>query len=108
MRKIKLVEWNIDGAKPGEKDKEDLAQVLQALMKMIPVQNMPRGFDQFRTFNKIHKAFDNAEKSRELILEDAEYSFIKNLVTNFIPAHWSILEKRMEEMEKFMNLEAEQ
>lgn len=107
MRKIKLIEWDVDGNKPGEKVKEDLAIVLKAFLGTIPPQNMPRGFDQFRSFNKINKAFDTANKSRELVLENTKYMFIRTLINKFIPAQWSMKEERSEEVEKFMDLQAE-
>lgn len=106
MRKIKVVEWEVT-EEGGKKAKEDIVKILKAFLGTIPPQNMPRGFDQFRIFNKLHKSFDKAKESKELILEDLEYLFIKSLVDKFIPSTWGGLEGRTVEIEKFMNLKPE-
>lgn len=91
MRKIKIGRWKevveIDGKK-----QENEANLLSALNWLLTNKNpatMPKGFDQFRLFHKINKAFEKADKSGTLILEEPEYKFLKGVIETDIPAIWA-------------------
>lgn len=104
MRKIKIKEkWK---EKAGEKDIEvSLIEGLNALISAKDPKDMPRGLDKARMFNRLIKAFDEAKKSDELILEETDYSFLKKTIEEGIPAEWGRNDKMMSEVENFMSAE---
>ncbi len=88
MRRILVKEW--DTKTPDGKDvKEDLLIVLSVLVQMKKPEELPRGFEQFTLFRKISSAFDKAKETKELILEEPEYKFLKNTIVKDIPMQWS-------------------
>ena len=77
MRKIKVMKWDAIDVK-GNKSDEDTVMVLHLLINAKNAKNpddMPRGLDKFRLFNRLALAFDKANETGELVLEEAEYNF---------------------------------
>jgi len=89
MRKIQVVKWSVKNAE-GKEVGESILDALSALLRDMNPDRMPRGLDNFRTFSKIDKAFKLADESNELILEEAEYAFLKSIVERNIPSVWAM------------------
>lgn len=86
MRSIEVSKWkvNIDG----KEVEETLLSALSVLISMKKPEEMPRGLDKFRLYNRLAKAFEKAEETDVLELEEAEYLFLKSTIENDIPSIW--------------------
>lgn len=114
MRKIKLEKWksrvpkyDTDGKTVvgyGEAD-EDLLIALNVLIANKKPEEMPRGLDKFRTFNRLSKAFDKADKSRVLELEEVDYKFLKETIEKDIPSAWGMNQNISKAIEDFLSAE---
>lgn len=109
MRKIKVGKWTEPVNEEGKLAEREvtLLNVLSILVNNKKPEDMPRGFDKFRMFSKITKAFEKAEKNDVLELEDAEYLFLKKTVESDIPATWGSNPKILEAVEAFMEAKGE-
>jgi len=114
MRKIKIETWKSkspiyeDGKIVGTEDKdENLLDALNVLIGNKKPEEMPRGVDKFRTFSRLAKAFDNAEKTKVLELEEADYKFLKDTVEKDVPASWGMNENIMKAIELFLETKSE-
>lgn len=98
MRKIGLKTWQENG---------NDATIINALTALIANQDpreLPKGIDQFRTFNRIGKAFEKADKSKVwLELEEGDYLFLKGMVEKKIPSTWGMIGGLSDAMEEFMD-----
>lgn len=98
MRKIKIESWKAslpikdkDGnITKREEIEENLLMALNVLIGMKDQNTMPKGLDSFRIFNKIATAFDNADKTKILELEEREYIFLKDLIEKDVPSSWGL------------------
>lgn len=111
MRKIKIETWKAtipvygDDGKTIVDTKEVDENILVAINNLVggkKPEDMPRGIDKYRLFNRIGKAFDKAEKGGELILEDQDYDFLKKTVESDVPAAWGMNKNLFAELEKFL------
>ena len=115
MRKIKIETWKSNVPKlddsgniiPGEvKEKdEDLLMVLNVLIANTKPEDMPRGLDNFRLFGRLSKAFDKADETKILELEEVDYSFLKGMIEKDAPAIWGMNENILKAVEAFLNAE---
>jgi len=98
MRQIKIETWksqlpvkddegNIVDSK--EMD-ENLLMAFNVLIGSKNPKDIPKGIDAFRIFNKIAQAFDDAEKTGILKLEEREYDFLKETIENDVPSQWAM------------------
>jgi len=87
MRQIPIVNWAIK-MPDGTEGTENLLAVLSALITMKKPEELPRGFEQFKMFTKLTKAFEKAEQTQVLELEEKEYKFLNDAVLKEIPAVW--------------------
>ncbi len=111
MRKIKLDKWKSNVPIYGEdgttivgteeKD-EDLLIALNVLIANKKPEEMPRGLDKFRTFSRIAKAFEKADKSRVLELEEADYKFLKDEIEGSITGAWGMNAGISKAIEEFL------
>lgn len=96
MKKIENKTWKVritvnkDGKLAEEERTESLLVALTTLMNIADKDDIPKGFDQFRTFGRLAKAFDKAEKSGFLEIEDADYVVLKEIVKKKVPAQWAM------------------
>lgn len=111
MRKIRLDKWkskvpkfDTDGVTliGSEEADEDLLMVLNVLIANKKPEEMPRGLDKFRTFSRIAKAFEKADKSRVLELEEADYKFLKDEIESSIQSNWGMNENISKAIEEFL------
>ena len=87
MRKIKISKWKVKDLE-GKENEESLLTALSVLISNKKPEELPKGLDKFRLYNKLMKAFDKAEKSGTLELEELEYKFLKDTIEKDIPSIW--------------------
>ena len=109
MRKIKIKSWKSkspiyeDGKIVGSEEKdEDLLIALNVLIGNKKPEEMKKGLDHFRTMGRLSKAFEKAEKSKVLELEEVDYTFLKDEITSNVPAAWGMNANIMGSIEEFM------
>jgi len=98
MREIKIESWkanapNFDeeGKIIGTKEvKENLLIALNNLVGSKKPEDLPRGIEKFRIFGKLSTAFEEADKTGILKLEEREYEFLKEIVVKDVPASWGL------------------
>lgn len=98
MRKIKIETWKANVPDKDETGKiigvkevnEDLLYALNILLGSKKPEELPTGLEKFRIFGKIADAFDKADKSKVLELEEREYKFLKELIEKDIPSTWGM------------------
>jgi len=115
MRKIKIETWKAKSPVRDEKGEiigtedqdENLLSAFNVLIANKKPEDMPRGLDNFRTFGRLVKAFDKAEKSKVLELEEVDYSFLKKEIESNIPSLWGMNENLMNAVEAFLDAKEE-
>jgi hypothetical protein len=111
MRKIAIKNWTarvperdaegkIIGATDGE---ENLLIALNVLIGNKKPEQMPRGLDKFRLFNRLNKAFEKAEKKGVLELEEFDYKFLKDTIESDVPSTWGMNNNLNDAIEEFLN-----
>jgi hypothetical protein len=106
MRKIKIKTWKSKISEDREVD-EDLLVAFNVLLGNKRPEDSPNGLDKARLFNRIRKAFDKADDTSELSLEEAEYEFLKSVVEKDIPSTWGMNTNLMDALEEFLNLKSQ-
>ncbi len=111
MRKIKLDKWkskapiysddNVTIVGTKEID-EDLLNAFNMLIANKDPKDMPRGLDKFRTYSRLSKAFEKADKSRVLELEETDYKFLKESIENEVPSSWGMNSNISKAVEDFL------
>lgn len=114
MRKIKLTTWTVrvpkyeDGKAVGiQEGKESLLTALETLIAAKKPEEIPRGLDKFRLFGRLAKAFDRAVKAEELVLEEADYSFLKKMIESDVPSSWGLNPSLADAIEAFLEAKEE-
>ena len=112
MRKIKITSWKSkapifeNGKIVGSEDKEEtLLDALNVLIGNKKPDSIPKGLDKFRLYNRLSKAFDKAEKSKVLELEETDYSFLKKTIEEDVPSTWGLNTSISEAIEDFLKAE---
>lgn len=105
MRKIQIEEWKVE-SKEGDRT-ESLLVMINVLISGMKPENMPKGIDKARMYSRIGKAFDKAETTKVLELEEVDYAFIKGLFENSVPAIWGLNKKITKAMEDFLDAKLE-
>jgi len=115
MRKIKIEKWksNVpiyeDGKIVGTEEKDEtLLDAINVLIAQKDPKEMPRGLDNFRTMSRISKAFEKAEETGFLELEEVDYKFIKDDMVKNVPSTWGMNQNIMNAVEEFLNAESEE
>lgn len=101
MREIKLFSWDEKNAE-GKTEKINLVNVLKLLLTARDPQKMPRGIDQHRLFRRLDLAFEKAEETQVLKLEEADYSQLKKIIDEDIPATWGLNKDISKAIEDFL------
>ena len=86
---------------------ETILDALNVLIGNKKPEEMPKGIDHFRTFNRLSKAFEKAEKSKVLELEESDYSFLKTSIEKDTPASWGMNLSISEAIEDFLSAKQE-
>ena len=117
MRKIKIEKWKSNVPKYGEdgetiigteEKEETLLIAINVLIASKKPEDMPRGLDNFRTMSRLSKAFEKADKSGLLELEEVDYMFIKKDLEANIPSTWGMNQNIMKAVESFLDAKAEE
>lgn len=78
MKTIKVESWK---AKSGETEvEESILSILTVLLSNKNPNDLPKGFQKAMMFHRIITAFSLAEKTKELLLDDIDYEFLKKLI----------------------------
>ncbi len=111
MRKIKIVSWKervpkFKGEKAVGTEEVDwnLLKSLNILISNRDPQSIPKGLDQFRFMGRLAKAFEKAEKSGMLELEEQDYNVLKNIIETNIPDVWGQNPNILNSIEEFMSV----
>ena len=114
MRKIKIGKWMSkvpiyeNGTVVGTEDKDEtLLDAINVLIANKKPEEMPRGLDNFRTMSRLSKAFEKANKSGILELEETDYKFIKDDLEKNIPSAWGMNQNIMKAVEDFLDAKQE-
>lgn len=89
MRKIKVEKWKAKDAE-GKEIEESTLMALNVLIANKKPEEIPRGIDKFRLFGRLAHAFEKAEKTGILELEEIDYSFIKGMIETDVPSTWAL------------------
>jgi len=116
MRKIKIENWKArvpvrdsEGKITGTEDQdENLLIAFNMLIANKKPDEMPKGLDKFRTFGRLVKAFDEADKTKVLSLEEVDYSFLKKEIESNIPSIWGMNSNLMKAVESFLDAKEEE
>jgi hypothetical protein len=102
MKKFQIRSW--EGVLPdGKKTQESLVSVLSYIIS-VSANNLPNGMEQFRCLRRMAEAFDNAEKTKTLELEDKDHTLLKDLLEKNIPPRWALSKDIAGVVEEFMSL----
>ena len=88
MRKIKIEKWM--AKTPQGEMEETLLKAIDVLIAVKKPETMPRGIEKFRIMGKIASAFEKAEETNVLELEEKEYEFLKDTIEKEVPATWAM------------------
>ena len=105
MRKIRIENWK--SLVDGKEIEENIVVVLKVLVSSQKPEDMPKGLEGFRLFNRLSKAFDDAEDNEYLILEEREYEYLKKLVESSVPPQWGFNKNITNAIESFLNVKEE-
>ena len=97
---MKLEFWKAKDLK-GNEVTESIIDILTALLTFRDPKDLPRGFKQALIFSRILKAFEN---KKELMLDDEDYNFLKEIVDTDTPAIWGSNKNAMDALTKFNSL----
>ena len=86
----------------GKDTKESLVDILGNLLLIYEQRTQIKGLDNFRRFNKISRVFSNAKEIGIIELEEEDYKYLLDIVTEHVPASWGINPKISEAIEKFI------
>lgn len=100
MKKFNVENWPV--IVNGEEKQENIVSVLTALFSHKDPSTLPRGFAQAVMFNRFLTAFKEAETSKELVLDDVDYDFLKKLVEEETPAVWGASPNVMKALKDFV------
>lgn len=102
MRSIKIDTWKAKISEDQELD-ENLLIAFNMLIGNKQPNELPRGLDKFRLFARLSKAFEKAEKSGVLELEEVDYEFLKKMIEADVPSTWGMNKNLTEALEEFLN-----
>lgn len=106
MRKIQIKRWKAKDSESKEIDESTLT-ALNVLISAKKPEDLPRGLDKFRLFNRLIKSFEKADSSGILELEETDYKFIKEAIEKDIPSIWGGNQNINDAIEDFLNAKQE-
>jgi len=116
MKKILVKKWKVDAAVKKVIDGKLMAvtekQEQSTITAVINIldrvwEKIPNGIENFRTYKRIAKSFEVAEKSGEILLEEGDYSKVCKLVEENIPAILGLQKEYSDAIEGFLSPEPE-
>jgi hypothetical protein len=107
MRKIQISKWKVLDHEGKELRTESLLDAINVLIVGKKLEDIPRGIDKYRLFGRLGHAFDKAEKEGVLVLEEADYSFLRKTIEDDIPSVWAMNKDINGAIEAFLNAKEE-
>lgn len=105
MYKIKVNVWS-SKLPNGSEEQESLLSALNMLVG-LQTQEISKGLTNFKSFIKIREAFEKAEISGWLEIEQAEYDILRNLIEKDIPSQWGLNKDLADAFMIFLNAKIE-
>lgn len=102
MKKMQIGAWSAVLA-DGKKSDESLVTVLSYIIS-VSAESLPNGMEQFRFLRRMAEAFDSAEKTKTIELEDKDHELLKGLLEKNIPPRWALSKDISKVVEEFMSL----
>lgn len=106
MRNIKVNDYVVKNP-DGKETNENILVILNVLLAMKDPKDLPRGYEQFKLFTKLNKAFEKAYETKVLVLEEDVYKFLKQTIEHDIPSSWGINQNIVNAINEFMNVKEE-
>ena len=103
MKEMKIEKWKANLPDGTEQD-ETLLNAINVLIAVKKPEDIPRGIEKFQIFGKIAEAFDKAEKTGTLELEEREYKFLKETIEKEVPSTWALNKPLSKAITDFLNL----
>lgn len=104
MRTIAVAKW-LAKDMTGKEIEESTLVLLNAILNMQRPETLPRGLENFRLFNRLHKAFEIAEVTGTLDLEEKDFAFLKSAMERDVPAPWGLSPNITSAIEVFISTE---
>ena len=101
MKEIELKAWTAKD-QDGKEVQETILNVISVIVN-LSMSDLPKGLEQFRLFQRLTKAMEEAETTKVLKLEDKDYDVIKNLVEKNVPSQWAFQKPIVEAIEDFLS-----
>lgn len=101
MRKITVNKWKVNFE--GKEIEESLLSALSVLITSRKPELQPKGLDKFRIYGRLAKAFDKAEETGVLELEESEYKFLKDIIEEDIPSVWGSNKNISQAIDSFLD-----
>lgn len=86
VKQIEVKKWK--ELVSGEEHEVTTLMMLSLLVNNKDPSTLPKGIDGFRTFHRLAIAFEDAEKTGRLLLDDNDYNFLKEIIIKEIPSSW--------------------
>ena len=106
MRKIKVESWTAIDEK-GKEFTESTLTALDVILRNADPRQLPRGYESFKLFNHIYGVFESARTTGEIKIEETDYKFLKDIISNNIISIWGMSPKITYAIDRFMNAEEE-
>ena len=106
MKEVKIHKWMEKVGENGSIVEKESSTIKLLSVLIGSVETMPKGMDTFRTMSRIGKAFDEADESGILKLEEGDYQFLKKTIEGEIPSKWGAHKDIASAIESFLEPEA--
>ena len=103
MREIKVLKWKEITAQ-GDKDVNTL-DIIKILLNNRSPTKIRNGLDQHRFFRRVDVACEEARKNDILKLQEMDFSQIKTIIEEEVPASWGMNPDISNAIEEFLNSE---
>lgn len=111
MKKIQIETWKERVPKQeGDGVEEVDWNILKSLNILIAnrdPQSIPKGLGQFRFMGRLARAFEKAEKTNILDLEETDYNELKKIIESNIPDVWGQNPNILKSIEEFVDIKSE-
>ncbi len=102
MKSMKVKKWKAIAVN-GKEVEENIINVLTVIIQ-TSIKDIGKGIDIFRFFNRISTAFNNAEKTGILEIEDGDYIRLSEIIRKNIPANLAFSKDIYSSVEEFLKL----
>jgi hypothetical protein len=104
MYELEIQSWDVKIPTENNKFIERKENLIEAIKFLLGQSEQKQGFESFMIMHNIADAFNEAEKSNILKLEEREYDFVVNLIKEKVPAQWALNNKLSKQITEFLDL----